>query len=77
MIIYKAILAAFQGRFSTLQVAVFVDALLKVHEGKKNQVDPVTNEKKSQLFGEEETPIKLQISGIKLPKEGRKHLIKM
>ena len=55
-------------------VAPFVDALLKIHKTKLE--DTEKDEKKSQLFGAEETPIKLQISGIKIPREDRKHLIK-
>ena len=55
-------------------VAPFVDALLKIHKTKLE--DTEKDEKKSQLFGAEETPIKLQIAGIKIPREDRKHLIK-
>ena len=54
------------------KVSGFVDALFKVHEAKNKN-----SEQKSQLFDAEETPISLQISGIKIPKEERKHLIKM
>lgn len=56
----------------------FVSALLKIHEEKQsNDVDDKTGEKKSQLFGAEETPVNLQISGIKIAKESRKHLLKI
>ena len=56
----------------------FVTALLKIHEEKQSDdVDDKTGEKRSQLFGAEETPVNLQISGIKVAKESRKHLLKM
>jgi len=56
----------------------FVTALLKIHEEKQsNDVDDKTGEKRSQLFGAEETPVNLQISGIKIAKESRKHLLKI
>ena len=56
----------------------FVTALLKIHEEKQSDdVDDKTGEKRSQLFGAEETPVNLQISGIKVAKENRKHLLKI
>lgn len=59
------------------KVLDFVSALLKIHEEKQsNEVDDKTGEKRSQLFGAEETPVNLQISGIKVAKESRKHLLK-
>ena len=58
------------------KVAPFVDALLKLHSEKRPETNK-ENDKKSQLFGAEETPIKLQISGIKIPREDRKHFIKV
>merc|ERR1711874_121214 len=60
------------------KVLDFVCALLKIHEEKQsNEVGDKTGEKRSQLFGAEETPVNLQISGIKVPKESRKHLLKI
>jgi len=56
----------------------FVTALLKIHEEKQSDdMDDKTGEKRSQLFGAEETPVNLQISGIKVAKENRKHLLKI
>ena len=52
------------------KVEKFVQALLKIHEGKK--INAENNEKtvkKSKLFGAEDTPINLQISAIKIPKD--------
>ena len=49
---------------------------LKLHSEKRPETNK-ENDKKSQLFGAEETPIKLQISGIKIPREDRKHFIKV
>lgn len=57
------------------KVAPFVEALLKVHNTKPKNANP--DKKKSKLFGEEETPVKLQISGIKIPREDRKHVIRV
>jgi len=58
------------------KVSDFVEALLKIHNGKQSKIDK-TGEKKTQLFGAEETPVNLQISAIKVPKESRKHLVKI
>jgi len=58
------------------KIADFVEALLKIHNGKQSKIDK-TGEKKTQLFGAEETPVNLQISAIKVPKESRKHLVKI
>jgi len=58
------------------KITDFVEALLKIHNGKQSKIDK-TGEKKTQLFGAEETPVNLQISAIKVPKESRKHLVKI
>jgi ribosome biogenesis protein UTP30 len=50
--------------------------LVKVHKGKKVTKNS-QDEKKSNLFGQEETPVNLQICGIKLPKASRRHLLKV
>ena len=49
------------------KVLDFVKALLKVHGGGKLSSDLL----------QEETPVNLQISGVKIAKENRKHLLKM
>ena len=68
----------FSSEFNLNQrkVSKVLDALLKVHNSEKVKQD-VTGEKKSQLFGAEETPVNMQITGIKVAKESRKQLLKI
>ena len=58
------------------KVSKVLKALLKIHNSEKVKTD-VTGEKKSQLFGAEETPVNMQITGIKIAKESRKQVLKL
>ena len=58
------------------KVSKVLKALLKIHNSEDIKTD-VTGEKKSQLFGAEETPVNMQITGIKVAKESRKQVLKL
>ena len=74
----KSLKVEFNSEFDLNQrkVSKVLDALLKVHNSEKVKKD-VTGEKKSQLFGAEETPVNMQITGIKIAKESRKQVLKI
>ena len=74
----KALKVEFNSDYDLNQskVSKVLKALLKIHNSEDIKTD-VTGEKKSQLFGAEETPVNMQITGIKVAKESRKQVLKL